>query len=219
VPRPNRIGESRLSKAAASRLSLYLRAIEHAISNGQERISSQELGQALSIRDAQVRRDLACLGTLGHPGIGYNPEKLRKPIRRALGIDREWPTVLVGVGNLARALLRYAGFRQQGFHIRWLFDSDPAKAGTSLDGVPILPAEQMEKILSGSGAELGLIAVPASAAQETADRLIRAGVRGLLNFAPVVLQLPPHVRLVSVDLTIQLEQLTFLLTSGTIISD
>jgi redox-sensing transcriptional repressor len=172
--------------------------------------SSGQLGEALGITDAQVRKDLAHLGHLGQPGIGYPVRELVVAIRRVLGIDREWAVVVVGVGNLARALLRYRGFQQRGFRIVALFDSDPAKVGQAVDGLRVYAPEAMPDVVAATGAELGVVAVPSEAAQAVADALVAAGVRGVLNFAPVVLRLPGTVSLVSVDLTVQLEQLAFL---------
>jgi redox-sensing transcriptional repressor len=162
------------------------------------------------VTDAQVRKDLACLGNLGQPGIGYPTAELIAAIRGALGIDRDWAVALVGVGNLARALLRYRGFAQQGFRIVALFDVDPAKVGQRLDGLTISGVDQMPAVIAATGAELGLLTVPMEAAQQVADALVAAGIRGILNFAPAVLRLPSHVSLVSVDLAVQLEQLAFL---------
>ncbi|MFN4260357.1 MAG: redox-sensing transcriptional repressor Rex, partial [Gemmataceae bacterium] len=127
-----------------------------------------------------------------------------------LGIDRRWNVALVGVGNLARALLRYRGFPQQGFRIVALFDADPAKIGQTIDGLEIHAADQLHPVVAATQAELGVITVPAEAAQAVADALVLAGIRGILNFAPTMLRLPPLVSLVSVDLAVQLEQLAFL---------
>jgi len=157
-----------------------------------------------------VRKDLTHLGHLGQPGIGYPVRELVGAIRRGLGIDRDWAVAVVGVGNLARALLRYRGFQQRGFRIVALFDSDPGKVGQVVDGLKVHPPEAMAEVIAATGAELGVVAVPSEAAQGVADALVAAGVRGVLNFAPVVLRLPSTVSLVSVDLTVQLEQLAFL---------
>jgi redox-sensing transcriptional repressor len=203
-------GEPRLSRASVGRLSLYLRRLEGLILAGTTRVSSSQLGSSLGVTDAQVRKDLASLGNLGHPGVGYAAPELATAIRRTLGLDREWLVALVGVGNLARALLRYHGFVERGFRIVALFDTDPDKVGQRLDGLEIYPPERMGEIVAVTGAELGVLTVPASASQAVADALVAAGVRGLLNFAPGVLRLPPGVSLVSVDLTVQLEQLAFL---------
>jgi redox-sensing transcriptional repressor len=201
---------SRLSRASVVRLSLYLRRLKQLHQEGAATVSSGQLGEPLGISDTQVRKDLAALGSFGQPGIGYPTQELIAVIRRTLGIDREWAVVLAGVGNLARALLRYRGFREQGFHIVALLDSDPHKVGQEIDGLEVKPLSDAAEVIRATGAELGLLTVPAEAAQEVADVLVAAGVRGLLNFAPAVLRLPPRVSLVSVDLTVQLEQLAFL---------
>jgi redox-sensing transcriptional repressor len=202
--------EPRLSRASVGRLSLYLRRLEGLLREGADTVSSGHLGEALGVTDAQVRKDLAYLGNLGHPGIGYPTQELITAIRRALGIDREWSVALVGVGNLARALLRYRGFPQQGFRIVALFDTDPEKVGQRVEGLTIHALDQAPAVIAATGAELGLLTVPQEAAQSVADVLAAAGIRGVLNFAPVVLRLPPGVSLVSVDLAVQLEQLAFL---------
>jgi redox-sensing transcriptional repressor len=202
--------EPRLSRASVQRFSLYLRCLEEFSRHGLEKVSSGKIGEALGVTDAQVRKDLAYLGNLGHPGVGYPVPELIAAIRHVLGIDRSWRIALAGVGNLARALLRYRGFREQGFRIVALFDSDPAKVGQMVDGLEIHPPDRMMQVIAATGAELGVLSVPSEAAQRVADDLVAAGVQGILNFAPIVLRLPPHVRLVSVDLTVQLEQLAFL---------
>jgi redox-sensing transcriptional repressor len=207
-------GNLQLSRAGVGRLSLYLRCLEGLLRDGAVKVSSSQLGEALGLADTQVRKDLASLGNLGHPGVGYVTQDLITAIRRALGVDREWPVAVVGVGNLARALLRYRGFQQRGFRIVALFDADPAKSGEVLDGLAVHPPERMAEVVAATGAELGVITVPAESAQAVADALVAAGIRGVLNFAPVILKLPPGVSLVSVDLTVQLEQLAFLVQVG-----
>ncbi len=212
---PNRAGsEHRLSRAAVGRLSLYLRRLERLAAEGVETISSGQLGEALGVTDAQVRKDLAYLGHLGYPGIGYYPKELVTVIRRVLGLDRSWTVALVGVGNLARALLRYHGFARRGFNIVALFDADPAKVGDELDDLRVEPLDRLTEIVAARSVELGILTVPSDAAQQVADVLVAAGVQGILNFAPVVLKVPANVRLVSVDLAVQLEQLAFLVQNG-----
>ncbi len=210
LPRETNGTEPRLSRASVGRFSLYLRWLESFLRQGATTISSLQLGEALGVTDAQVRKDLAYLGNLGQPGIGYPTHELIAAIRRTLGIDREWAVALVGVGNLARALMRYRGFRQQGFRIVALFDADPTKVGQRIDDLEIHATEQIPLVIAATGAELGIVTVPAEAAQGVADTLVAAGIKGLLNFAPAVLRLPPRVSLVAVDLTVQLEQLAFL---------
>jgi redox-sensing transcriptional repressor len=206
--------EPHLSRASVGRLSLYLRHLEGLRRDGLATVSSGLLGEALGVTDAQVRKDLACLGNLGQPGIGYPTEELIAAIRATLGIDREWRVAMVGVGNLARALLRYRGFREQGFRIVALFDADPAKVGQRLEGLAVHAVEEIPAVIASSRAELGLLAVPAEAAQQVADSLVAAGIRGVLNFAPTLIRLPSTVSLVSVDLTVQMEQLAFLVQMG-----
>jgi len=213
-PRDGTGAEPRLSRASAGRLSLYLRGLEGFRREGLLKVSSSQLGSALGVTDAQVRKDLASLGHLGHPGIGYLIPELIAAIRRTLGLDRDWAVALVGVGNLARALLRYRGFGQQGFRIVALFDTDAAKIGQRLEGLEIHATDQMPAVIAATRAELGLLTVPSEAAQPVADALVAAGIRGVLNFAPVVLRLPAGVSLVSVDLAIQMEQLAFLVQMG-----
>ena len=206
-------GGERLSRAAAQRLSLYLRCLA-AWPADAGKVSSGRIAAAVGVSDAQVRRDLAALGHLGQRGIGYDARDLVTAIRAALGINRTWRAVLVGVGNLARALLRYQGFREQGFEIVGLFDADPAKVGQTVEGLEVEPCRRLAERVGALRAELGVLTVPGEVAQSVADTLATAGVRGILNFAPVVLKLPPQVRFVTVDLAIQLEQLAFLVQHG-----
>ncbi len=206
--------EPRLSRASVGRLSLYLRGLESLLREGATKVSSGALGEALGVTDAQVRKDLAYLGHLGHPGVGYAAPELAAAIRHALGVDREWRVALAGVGNLGRALLRYRGFTERGFRVAALFDADPAKVGQRIDGLEVHPPEAMARLLPALGVELGVLTVPAEAAQASADAMAAAGVRGLLTFAPGVLRPPSGVSVVSVDLTVQLEQLAFLVQLG-----
>ena len=201
--------ERRLSRAAAHRLSLYLRFLAGWPADGGK-VSSGQIAKPVGVSDAQVRRDLAALGNLGQRGIGYDAAELAAAIRSALGIDRTWRAVLVGVGNLARALLRYQGFRARGFEVVGLFDTVPEKVRSVVEGLAVEPLDRLAERVPALRAELAVLTVPAEAAQPVADLLVGAGIRGVLNFAPVLLRLPPRVRLVTVDLTIQLEQLAFL---------
>ncbi|MBN9120752.1 MAG: redox-sensing transcriptional repressor Rex [Planctomycetes bacterium] len=203
----------RLSRAAAQRLSLYLRCVAGWPADG-EKVSSGRIAEAVGVSDAQVRRDLAALGHLGQRGVGYDARELAGAIRTALGIDRPWRAVLVGVGNLGRALLKYQGFRAQGFEIVGLFDSDPAKVGSEVEGLTIEPVSALTERAVALQAELGVLTVPGETAHAVSEALVAAGVRGILNFAPVVLKLPRRVRLVTVDLAIQLEQLAFQVQQG-----
>jgi len=196
-------------KAVVGRVSLYLRQLEAYQRQGCTTVSSSQLGGPLSIKNAQVRKDLAFFGQFGHPGIGYRIDELIDALRHILAIDRDWPLALVGLGNLGRALLRYRGFRSRGFHIVALFDNDESKIGLSYDGLLVEPIESLRKVVAMRKIRLGILAVPAEAAQRVTDLLVASGVRGILNFAPVPLSVPPHVNLVGVDLSIQLENLAY----------
>jgi redox-sensing transcriptional repressor len=199
----------RPSRASAGRLSLYLRCLEGWRRDGRKTASSREIAASLGLGDAQVRKDLACLGGLGRRGVGYQVADLTAAIRSALGIDREWRAVLVGAGNLARALLRYRGFPERGFRIVGLFDADKRKVGQRIDDLEVYAMAELNRRVRALEAELGIVTVPSEAAQDVGEALGAAGVRGILNFAPAVLRLPEGIAVVNVDLTIQLEQLAF----------
>ena len=196
-------------KAVVGRVSLYLRQLEAYQRQGRTTISSSQIGEPLSIKNAQVRKDLAFFGQFGHPGIGYRIEELIDALRHILGIDHDWPLALIGLGNLGRALLKYRGFRTRGFHVVALFDNDPEKIGQSYDGLVVEPIESLRKVIALRKISLALLCVPSEAAQRLADSLVTSGIRGILNFAPVPLVVPPHVNVVAVDLSIQLENLAY----------
>jgi redox-sensing transcriptional repressor len=200
---------SAIPEAVVSRLSLYLRELQHLIADGKETISSSQLGRQLGFTDAQVRKDLAHFGHFGHPGIGYRCQELISAIKIILGTDREWRVALVGVGNLGRALLGYRGFVQQGFRIVAAFETDPEKVGTHIENVEVCHLDRLAEVIADRQIELGMVAVPAARAQEVADRLVAAGVGGIVNFAPVTLRVPSGVSIVGVDLARELEQVTF----------
>jgi redox-sensing transcriptional repressor len=201
--------DSPVPKAVVSRLSLYLRELQHLIRDGNETTSSTQLGKVLGFTDAQVRKDLAYFGQFGYPGIGYRCSELTDAIKRILGTNRPWPLAIVGLGNLGRALIGYRGFSQQGFQIVAAFDVDPLKVGKSVEGIPVYHLDDVGRIAKEHAIRLAIIAVPGPAAQKVADALVAAGLDGILNFAPVTLALPKHVRTVGVDLAIELEQLSF----------
>ncbi len=196
-------------KGAVQRLSLYLRELRKSASEGRDRISSTRLGKLLDLKPAQVRKDLSYLGQAGQPGVGYVCQDLIGLIQRTLGTDRKWPVALVGCGKIGQALLGYGGFDPQGFQIVAAFDSDPDIVGTAHGALTVQDVDQVADSIRRQGIRLAIVAVPADAAQATADRLVLAGIEGILNFAPVVLVLPKTVRVVAVDLAIGLEQLVF----------
>jgi redox-sensing transcriptional repressor len=201
--------ELQVPKAVVSRLSLYLRELQHLVRDGSETTSSTQLGKLLGFTDAQVRKDLAYFAQFGYPGIGYRCSELIDAIKGILGTRQPWPLAIVGLGNLGRALMGYRGFGQQGFQIVAAFDNDPAKIGKSVEGIHIFDLDEVGTVVSGRNIRLAIIAVPGAAAQKVADALVAAGIEGILNFAPVTLNLPKHVQTVGVDLAIELEQLAF----------
>jgi redox-sensing transcriptional repressor len=196
-------------KAVVGRVSLYLRQLEAAQRQGHSTISSSQLGSSLGINDAQVRKDLAFFGQFGYPGIGYRVEELIAALRRILGIDRVWPTAMIGLGNLGRALVKYRGFRSRGFQIVALFDNDPKKIGQTHAGLAVRSLEELPQAVGELGIALAILCVPAEAAQRVAERVVDCGINGILNFAPVPLVLPPAVSVIAVDLSVQLEHLAY----------
>ncbi len=196
-------------KAVVGRVSLYLRQLELATKQGLTRISSNQLGQSLGLNDAQVRKDLAFFGQFGHPGIGYQIDELADALRRILGIDRIWPAALFGMGNLGRALAMYRGFRSRGFHVVALFDKDTSKVGHRIGGLTIRPISDLPEAQKTLGITLAILCVPAEEAQTVADQVVASGIQGLLNFAPLPLNVPPGVVVMAVDLSVQLELLAY----------
>ncbi|MGH7263315.1 MAG: redox-sensing transcriptional repressor Rex [Candidatus Rokuibacteriota bacterium] len=196
------------------RLSIYSRCLAQLDEDGVKTVSSQELAERFHLNSAQVRKDLAYFGEFGIRGIGYYVANLRAELQRLLGLDREWRVVLVGFGNLGSALFHYRGFARQGFRVAAIVDDDPAKAGRTVDALSILPLGELPRVVKQAGIQIGVVAVPAEAAQGVADRLVAAGIRAILNFAPVRLKVPKEVRLQNVDLSIELENLSFHLAQG-----
>jgi len=194
------------------RLSLYLRQLETFHAGDRRTVSSKELGQALNISDAQVRKDFAYFGQFGHPGIGYRVPELIHRVRRILGTDRVSNVLLVGVGNLGRALLAFRGFKKRGFEIVAAFDNDPTKLGApvnALQTLQIRPMSELAVTVRTHSVRVGILSVNGSAAQAVADAMVESGLRAILNFAPVHIQVSPGISVASVDLAVQLEQLSY----------
>jgi redox-sensing transcriptional repressor len=202
-------GADSFPNPAVRRLSLYLRQLEGFKRKERRTISSKQLGESLNLTDAQVRKDLAYFGQFGHPGIGYRVDDLIAQVKHILRTDRIWNVLLVGAGNLGRALMAYRGFDAKGFRLVSVFDNDPTKAGTRQGDFLVQPLSELQETVQRMKIQLGIMAVPPDTAQEVADQLVEAGIKGLLNFAPVSLQVPGDVALNAVDLAVQLEQLSF----------
>jgi redox-sensing transcriptional repressor len=195
--------------ATASRLGLYLRELQHFLRAGTETIKSSSLGRRLGLSDSQIRRDLALFGEFGKRGVGYNVAGLVGALRKALGTDGQWDTILIGLGNLGNALVRYRGFSQQGFSLRAIFEQDSSKIGGTIEGVPVFDIQSLEEVLPRMSIQMAILAVPAHAAPAVAERLAALGVAGILNFAPVSLSNVTGMAVIDVDLAVELQRLAF----------
>ncbi len=204
---------SAISPLTVKRLSLYLRYLEELAAVEQSTVSSRQLGEALGLTDAQVRKDLAYFGQFGRPGVGYYVNELAEQLRKIFGTDTVRDVAVIGAGRLGRALLGHKGFLRKGFRLSAAFDNNPAKIGRKFDGVTVQAMPELAESVRSGRFRLAIIAVPIEAAQEVTDDLCRAGIRGILNFAPVTLSLPPDVAVVPVDLAVQLEQLSYFAVS------
>src|SRR5437763_15699883 len=205
---------TKIPEMTIRRLSIYTRCLQQLEEDGVETISSQDLAERFSLNSAQVRKDLAYFGEFGVRGIGYYVTKLKAELQRILGLDREWPVALVGLGNLGSALFHYKGFSRQGFRIAVVFDDDPAKIGREIGGVPIVSTRDLAREVKTRAIQIAVLAVPADAAQAVTDDLVAAGIKAVLNFAPARLRIPDSARLKNVDLSIELETLSFYLAQG-----
>lgn len=195
---------------AVRRLSLYLRQLESLQQEQVRTVSSRRLAEALGLTDAQVRKDLGYFGQFGRPGVGYEVPTLIRRLRHILGTDRISHTLMVGIGNIGRAVAAYHGFRDKGFELAALFDRDERKVGKKVGRLTVQPMDELPKVVQQYGIRLAILAVPAADAQEVADLLIAQGVRGILNFAPVQLRVPEGVTVRHIDVAAELEQLVFL---------
>jgi redox-sensing transcriptional repressor len=214
-PRPARLVRSERSartgipEATVSRLPLYLQALTALAERGVATVSSEELAAAAGVGSAKLRKDLSHLGSYGTRGVGYDVEYLVYQISRELGLTQDWRVVIVGVGNLGQALAAYGGFTSRGFTVAALVDADPAVVGRSVAGLPVLPMGELERVVEGLGVQIGVVATPAAVAQEVTDRLVSAGITGVLNFAPCLLSVPDGVMVRRVDLSTELQILAF----------
>ena len=203
--------ERKIPKETIDRLPLYLRCLEKLIEDGEENISSKNFSKRLNLNSAQVRKDLSYFGDFGTRGVGYKTKKLASKIREILNLNTKWKMALVGVGNIGSALLTYTGFDERDFQVEMAFDSDPELIGQEINDVEIEEVSRLPERIAEEEIKLGIIAVPAAAAQEIADQMVEGGVTGILNFAPALLNLPEEVRLAQVDITKELEQLVYYL--------
>jgi redox-sensing transcriptional repressor len=204
-----------VSELTTNRLSVYLRCLSALEDAGVRTISSQSLAEQFHLNAAQIRKDLAYFGEFGVRGVGYYVRDLKRHLRQILGLDRKLRVAIMGAGNLGLALADYPGFRQEGFEIAALFDTLKEKVGQqSRGGVPIYDIHDLKKVSKREGIRIAVIAVPAPSAQHVLGQVVAAGIKAVLNFSPGALQVPPDVKLKSVDLTVSLESLSFFLAQG-----
>ena len=209
------LNKAQVSELTTNRLSVYLRCLNTLEDAGVKTISSQALAEQFHLNAAQIRKDLAYFGEFGVRGVGYYVRDLKRHLRQILGLDRKLRVAIIGAGNLGLALADYPGFQQEGFETAALFDSLSSKVGEhSRGGVPIHDIRDLRKIVKREGISIAVLAVPASAASEVVNLVVGAGIKAVLNFSPGTLQVPPGVKLKSVDLTVSLESLSFFLAHG-----
>ncbi len=201
--------ERGIPDATIARLPVYLRALAALSERRVLTVSSEELAGAAGVNSAKLRKDLSYLGTYGTRGVGYDVDYLSYQIAREIGLTQDWAVVIIGIGNLGHALANYSGFASRGFRIAALLDSDPGRVGESVAGLTISAIDDLDDIVRDSAVSIGVIATPAGVAQEVCDRLVNAGVSSVLNFAPAVLAVPPHVDVRKVDLSIELQILAY----------
>jgi redox-sensing transcriptional repressor len=198
-----------IPEATVGRLPVYLRALVEMAERGKSTLSSETLAEAAGVNSAKVRKELSYLGSYGTRGVGYDVAYLIHQVRRELGLTQDWPVLIAGIGNLGHALARYRGFAERGFRIVALVDIDAGKLGEVVEGVRIRSVEEMPALVERHDVAIGMICTPASGAQDVADRMVEAGIRSILNFAPAHINVPTHVSVRKVDLSLELQILAF----------
>jgi redox-sensing transcriptional repressor len=193
------------------RLPIYLRALQRMADKGMQTTSSQELGEHVGISAAQIRKDISQFGEFGKQGTGYNINFLLDKLRAILNVDRIWDVVLVGAGDMGHALARYQGFGNRGFRIVMVLDNDPAKIGETAGSFSVESTDGMVEKIRAAGVKVAMLTVPATAAQDVADKLVKAGVKAILNYAPISLNVPPDVKVQHIDPAIHLQRMMYYL--------
>lgn len=203
-----------IAESTVRRLSLYLRFLEDYRRQGQDTISSGDLANLGGTTSAQVRKDLSFFGSFGTRGLGYSVQDLTHRIREILGLAREWKVIIIGAGKIGAALAQFRGFAERGFHVVGVYDVDHARIGVTLDGITVKDQKELEADIKALKPDIALITVPPEAAQAVADRATKAGIRAVLNFAPIPLHSPEGVALRTVDMALELEILSYALASA-----
>ena len=203
----------RIAESTVRRLSVYLRFLEDFESRGLATVSSDELAKRGGTTSAQVRKDLSFFGSFGKRGLGYPVPELTGRLREILGLGREWQVYIVGAGKIGAALTNYRGFRQRGFTVAGVYDSDPSKIGRKVEGLVVRDMAQLEHDAERDAPDIAILAIPADAVQRTVDRLVKSGLKAILNFAPVQVQAPADVTIRTVNMAMELEALSYALTN------
>jgi redox-sensing transcriptional repressor len=208
--------QKKIPYVAINRLSIYYRCLER-ISEVKnlgdfEVISSSEMAEITGINSAQIRKDLAYFGEFGKRGVGYSLKNLSKELKNILGLDKKWPIIIIGAGNLGQALINYKGLEKRGFVIEGIFDNSPIKIGEKLRQIIIQDVKEIQNFIKKKNIKIAVLTVPATSAQEVADRMVKGGIKAILNFAPIRIILSPEIKIHNVDLTIEFEGLTYYLS-------
>jgi redox-sensing transcriptional repressor len=203
----------RIADSTVRRLSIYLRFLEEFEGRGLATVSSEELARRGGTTSAQVRKDLSFFGSFGKRGLGYSVPELSTALREILGLGKDWRVVIIGAGKIGAALAQYRGFRQRGFHIVAAYDTNPEKIGRSLEGIEVRDMAQLERDAAKARPDIAVLAIPSDGAQGVLDRLVKVGIKAVLNFAPSQLHAPADVTVKSVNMAMELEGLSFALTN------
>ena len=203
-----------IPEVVIDRLPVYARALALLDRDGREVVSSQELGAHLGVTPAQIRKDLSYFGRFGKQGRGYNVKRLLEELRQILGLDRQWTMVVVGAGQLGRAILAYGGFAPQGFRIIAAFDADASLVGQQIGELRVKSVDTLSSELAGQRVDIGIVATPSQSAQDVIDALVKCGVKAILNYAPIAAQVPRHVHVKQIDPVLSLQSMTFYLKNG-----
>ncbi|MGE5596538.1 MAG: redox-sensing transcriptional repressor Rex [Hyphomicrobiales bacterium] len=198
-----------IPEVVINRLPVYARALAGLAQEGETVVSSQALGELLDVTPAQIRKDLSYFGRFGKQGRGYNVQSLLTKLREILGLDRQWRVALVGVGRLGQAIAEYGGFEPQGFQIVAVFDSNPKLVGSAVGKCTVQSADDLETFLRANPVDIGIVAVPAHAAQQVVDRLVNAGIKSILNYAPMTPHVPRDVAIRHIDPVLAMQSMTF----------
>jgi redox-sensing transcriptional repressor len=203
--------EKTIPDIVVGRLPLYLRSLQHMSQEGRLVTSSQEMGERLGVSAAQIRKDLSQFGEFGKQGTGYHIDYLIEKLREILNVKIDWEIAVIGAGDIGNAVARYRGFTNRGFNVSMIFDSDPAKVGTKIGEFTVLDSAEMVNTIRQAGIQVAMVAVPANHAQDVAQELVKAGVKAILNYAPITLTVPSGVYVQYIDPTIHLQRMTYYL--------